>query len=195
MTPSPLIGGIKKMSDKENLEEGRYIPADIRRAVLLESGHACAIPTCQFPATEFAHIEPFAQVKKHDAANIVALCPNHHHLFDQKKMIDRKAMKAYKLKLQLLNKRYTKYELRLLTILATKPVVLASGEVEAMGLLRDGLIENAKTFETQSISITDNTTGQKVYEDHFVQSFAARLTPKGSEFIEVWKSNAENLLD
>ena len=183
------------MSDNQSEEEGRNIPIDIKRAVLLESGHACAIPTCQFPVTEFAHIEPFAQVKKHEVANIVALCPNHHDLFDKKKTIDRKAMKAYKLKLQLLNKRYTKYELRLLTVLSDKPLVLASGEIEAMGLLRDGLIENAKTFQEQSIVVTDDDTGQQVYEDHFVQSFAARLTAKGREFIKVWKSNSENLLD
>jgi hypothetical protein len=182
------------MSAEKN-DDGRYIPANIRRAVLLEAGHACAIPTCQFPATEFAHIEPFSQVKKHEVSNIVALCPNHHHLFDQKKMIDRKAIKLYKLKLQFLNKRYTKYELRLLTLLAEKPAVVASGEIETMGLLMDGLIENAKTFETQSVIITDNATGQKTFEDHFVQSFAARLTKKGGEFIDVWKSSSENLLD
>jgi len=182
------------MNNSDNEEEGRYIPADIRRAVLLEAGHACAIPTCQFPATEFAHIEPFAKVRKHDTANIVALCPNHHSLFD-KGTIDRKAMKAYKLKLQLLNKRYTKYELRLLTILANKPLVLASGEIETMGLLRDGLIENAKTFETQSITSTDNVTGREVYKDEFVQSYAARITQKGREFINVWKSNSDDLLD
>lgn len=176
-------------------EAGRYIPADIRRAVLMESGHACAIPACRFPATEFAHIEPYAKVQRHEVWNIVALCPNHHHLFDQKKMIDAKSMKAYKLKLQLLNQRYTKYELRLLTVLAEKPVVVVSGEIEAMGLLQDGLIENAKTFEAQSVSITDNESGQKVFEDHFVQSFAARLTSKGREFINVWKSSSENLLD
>ena len=175
--------------------EGRYIPAEIRRTVLLESGHACAIPTCQFPATEFAHIEPFSKIKKHDVSNIVALCPNHHHLFDQKKMIDRKAIKIYKLKLQFLNKRYTKYELRLLTLLAEKPAVVASGEIETMGLLMDGLIENAKTFESQSIVLTDNKTGKKTFEHDFVQSFAARLTQKGRDFISVWKSSSENLLD
>lgn len=183
------------MSDKETNKQGRHIPAHIQRAVLLESGHACVIPTCQFSATEFAHIVPFAQVKKHDVANIVALCPNHHHLFDQKKAIDRKAMKSYKLKLQFLNKRYTKYELRLMTVLAEKPAVLASGEIETMGLLKDGLIENACTFSTQSIMITNNETGQKVWEDQFVCSFSARLTSKGREFINVWKSNSDNLLD
>ncbi len=180
-------------SNEEN--EGRYIPAEIRRAVLLEAGHACAIPTCHFPATEFAHIEPFAVVKKHEVSNIVALCPNHHHLYDQRKAIDRKSMKTYKLKLQLLNNRYTKYELRLLTLLAEKPMVLASGEIETMGLLMDGIIENAKTFETQSIVVTDNATGIKTFEDQFVQSFAARLTQKGRDFISTWKSSTDNLLD
>lgn len=183
------------MSAPDTDDEGRYIPAEIRRAVLLESGHACAIPTCQFPATEFAHIEPFSQVKKHEVSNIIALCPNHHHLYDQKKMIDRKAMKAYKIKLQLLNNRYTKYELRLLTVLAEKPAVLASGEIEAMGLLKDGLIENAFTFSTSTITITNNNTGEKVWEDSFVNSFSAKLTKKGQEFIEAWKSSSEDLLD
>ena len=101
-------------------DSSRYIPADIRRAVLVEADHACAIPTCQFPATEFAHIEPFAKVKKHEISNIVALCPNHHHMFDQKKQIDKKSIKLYKQKLQFLNKRYTKYELRILALLAEK---------------------------------------------------------------------------
>jgi hypothetical protein len=173
--------------------EGRYIPIAIRRAVLLEAGHACAIPTCQFSAIEFAHIVPYAEVKKHEVSNIVALCPNHHHLFDQKKTIDRKAMKAYKLKLQLLSQRYTKYELRLLTVLVTKPVVLASGEIETMGLLADGLIENVRTFVSQSIEATDNITGEKIYQDSFITSFAAQLTVKGREFIDTWKSSDESL--
>ena len=174
-------------------EPSRYIPADIRRQVLLESGHACGIPTCQFPATEFAHIEPFAEVKRHEASNIIPLCPNHHHLYDQKKVIDRKAMRAYKLKLQFLNRRYTRYELRLLTLLAEKPYVLASGEIEVMGLLKDGIIENAHTFETQSLVVSEN--GQPVYQDQFVQSFAARLTDKGRAFLATWKSQSEELMD
>ena len=47
----------------------RHIPAEIKRLVLVEAGHCCAIPTCQLPATQFAHIEPFATVKKHTADN------------------------------------------------------------------------------------------------------------------------------
>jgi len=176
-------------------EEGRYIPAEIRRQVLLESGHMCAIPTCQWPATEFAHIDPYSQVKRHEANNIIALCPNHHDLYDNKKMIDRNSMRAYKLKLQFLNNRYTKYELRLLALLAEKPFVLAGGEVQVLGLLKDGLVENAKTFMTHSIEATDDATRQKVFEDTFVMFFVARLTEKGRQFIETWKSQSEDLLD
>jgi hypothetical protein len=175
-------------------EEARYIPADIKRAVLVEAGHACAIPTCQFPATEFAHIVPYAQMKRHEVSNIIALCPNHHTLFDQKKAIDRKAMKMYKLNLQFLNQRYTKYELRLLSVLAEKPSVVASGEIEAMGLLRDGLVENSQTFESHSILSQDTATGSLQRHDQ-VLSFEARLTDKGREFISTWKSDTDNLLD
>jgi len=183
------------MNAEDETSSGRYIPADIRRQVLLESGHACAIPTCQFPATEFAHIEPFSVVKKHEASNIIALCPNHHHLYDQKGVIDRKSIKVYKLKLQFLNKRYTKYELRLLTLLAEKKYVLASGEIQVMGLMKDGLITNAKTFLTQSIIETDDATGVKTFEDNFIVQFAATLTAKGSAFVSSWRSQSEDLLD
>ena len=176
-------------------ESSRYIPSEIKRAVLFEAGHACAIPTCQFPAIEFALIVPYAKVKKYEISNIVCLCPNHHHLFDQKKQIDQKSMMMYKMNLQFLNKRYTKYEMRILNLLSDKEAVLVSGEIEVQGLLKDGLIFNAHTFETQSISISDNFTNQVIFNDIFVQSFAARLTPKGKEFIENWKSNAGDIID
>jgi hypothetical protein len=182
------------VADDSSQDEGRHIPADIRRQVLLEAGHACAIPTCQFPAIEFAHIVPFAEVKSHDPTNIIALCPNHHHQYDQKKSIDRKSMRAYKLKLQFLNKRYTKYELRLLAQLAEKAYVLAAGEIQVLGLLKDGLIENANTFMTQSILVSDKVSGQKVFEDVFVVHFAATLTAKGRQFVDTWKAQSEDLL-
>ena len=102
------------MAAAEPEREERHIPVEIKRQVLMESGHMCAIPTCQWPATQFAHIEPYSKCKRHEADNIIALCPNHHDLYDNKKMIDRSSMRAYKLKLQFLNKRYTMYELRLL---------------------------------------------------------------------------------
>lgn len=181
------------MSNDKNLKDlKRSIPAYIKRQVLIEAGHACALPTCQYPATQFAHIIPYSKIKEHKIDNIIALCPNHHDQYDNKKTIDRKSMKIYKQKLQFLNRRYTKYELRLLALLAEKPVILASGEVEAQGLLYDGLIENKKTFMIQSIELKDQNQ-QIVYQDKFTQSFAAVLTDKGKEFINNWKSDVSDI--
>ncbi len=181
------------MSKGKNLKDsGRNIPACIKRQVLIEAGHSCAIPTCQYPATQFAHIIPFERAREHRVDNIIALCPNHHDQYDNKKTIDRKSIKIYKQKLQFLNKRYTKYELRLLALLAEKPIVLATGEIEVQWLLKDGLIENKKTFMTQSIELRDQDQ-QIVYEDKFTQSFAATLTRKGKDFIKNWKSDTDDI--
>jgi len=174
----------------DNAGDSRYIPADIKRLVLVEAGHCCAIPTCQFPATEFAHIEPFAKVREHTVDNIIALCPNHHDMYDNKKLIDRKSMLLYKQKLQFLNKRYTKYELRILALLGEKPAVVAAGEIQVMGLLKDGLITNSKTFMSQGITLS-TADGTVMFQDSAVLSFAAVLTKKGNEFIESWKSKTE----
>ena len=54
------------------------IPTDIKRQVLIEAGHRCAIPTCGHPTTEIAHILPWAKVKEHKFENLIALCPNCH---------------------------------------------------------------------------------------------------------------------
>ena len=116
-------------------------------------------------------------------------------MYDVKKAIDKKSIKAYKLKLQFLNNRYTKYELRLLALLDEKRLVPAAGEIQVLGLLKDGLIENAKTLIGQCIHETDTTTGQKIFEDNFILSFAAKLTDKGRQFVDVWKSQSDNLLD
>lgn len=169
----------------------RNIPVEIKRQVLVEAGHCCAIPTCQFPATEFVHIEPFSRAKEHRVENIIALCPNHHALYDKKKLIDRKSMLMYKQKLQFLKKRYTKYELRILALLAEKPAVVANGEIQVLGLLKDGLIKNAKTFMTQSLAMQDNQ-GNAVFQDETIQLFAAVLTEKGKQFIDNWRSKTED---
>lgn len=83
--------------------------------------------------------------------------------------------------------------MRILELLSDK-AVLVSGEIEVQGLLKDGLIFNAHTFETQSISISDNFTNQVIFNDIFVQSFAARLTPKVKNLLKIGSQMLEILL-
>jgi hypothetical protein len=49
------------------------IPTDIKRAVLVEAGHRCAIPTCRATTTEIAHIVPWAESQDSSFENLIAL--------------------------------------------------------------------------------------------------------------------------
>lgn len=89
------------------------IPAALKREVLVEAGHRCAIPTCRSHPVEIAHIEPWAKVRRHEMINLIALCPNCHTRYDRGE-IDRKAMKKYKQNLGLVNSLYSSMERRVL---------------------------------------------------------------------------------
>ncbi|MEU2179718.1 HNH endonuclease signature motif containing protein [Streptomyces thermolilacinus] len=89
------------------------IPTALKRAVLVEAGHRCAIPTCRQTPVELAHITPWAKVKAHTFDNLIALCPTCHTRFDRGE-IDRKAVLQYKANLEVLNHRYTDIERQLL---------------------------------------------------------------------------------
>lgn len=80
------------------------IPAEIKRAVLIEAGHRCAVPTCGSTTVEVHHITPWSECKSHNLANLIALCPTCHSRVHRGE-IDRKSVLIYKQKL-------TEYEIR-----------------------------------------------------------------------------------
>ena len=73
------------------------IPADLKRKVLVESGHRCAIPTCKHIEIDIPQIIPWEKCKEHKYENLIALYPNCHRMAHAEK-IDRKALKIYKAK-------------------------------------------------------------------------------------------------
>ena len=89
------------------------IPTELKRRLLVEAGHRCAIPTCRTFTTEFAHIEPWATVQDHSYENLIVLCPNCHSRFDKGEM-DKKSMFMYKDNLRYVVERYSKFELDVL---------------------------------------------------------------------------------
>ncbi|MFH9190727.1 HNH endonuclease [Streptomyces globisporus] len=91
------------------------IPMPLRRAVLVEAGHRCAIPACRQTPIEIAHITPWTKVREHRFENLISLCPNCHTRFDRGE-IDRKAMLQYKENLEVLNSRYTDTERQFLKV-------------------------------------------------------------------------------
>lgn len=75
------------------------IPRDIRRQVLLEAGHRCAILTCRHTDIDIHHIKPLREDGQHAAEDLIAPCPNCHRLAEAGK-IDRTALRAYKERLR-----------------------------------------------------------------------------------------------
>lgn len=98
-----------------NPETGRPpIPAGLRRRVLVEAGHRCAIPQCRSLAgLDVHHIVPWTSCRKHEYENLIALCPNCHRLAHNGS-IDRKALLMYKEKLRSAHDQFSRFEVDLL---------------------------------------------------------------------------------
>ncbi len=89
------------------------IPAEIRRRVLVEAGHRCAIPTCRYIEVDVHHIIPWTQCKTHEYDNLIALCPNCHRRADRGE-IDRKSLRLYKFNLRFAHDKYSQVEIDIL---------------------------------------------------------------------------------
>jgi hypothetical protein len=156
------------------------LPATLKRAVLVEAGHRCAIPSCRETTTEIAHIEPWAKVKVHEFANLIALCPNCHTRFD-KGEIDKSAMLIYKRKLVFLSDRYSRFEMRVLEHLRNFPRAIAAGVLSVQALLDDGLVE---------VDMIISDINFDVDEPNDWITASLKLTDAGRLFLNRWASGS-----
>ena len=166
------------------------IPAETVRAVLVEAGHRCAIPTCRATTTEIAHIEPWAKSQDNSFGNLIALCPTCHTRFDQKKEIDTKSIRIYKQNLALLNNRYGDLERRVFELVArTKArlfVLGAGGDLLLANAAKDGLVNVTPSF-AYGLDVTLED-GQKI---NFPMSFVCEVTEAGFQFVERYAHGVE----
>lgn len=96
------------------------IPAALRRRVLVEAGHRCAIPTCRYIDVDVHHIIPWEKCKKHEYENLIALCPNCHRRAGQGE-IDRQSLRLYKANLRFAHDKFSQFELDVLFELVRLP--------------------------------------------------------------------------
>lgn len=101
------------------------IAADVKRQVLVEAGHRCAIPTCREIVIEVHHIEPWSKSQDHSYGNLIALCPTCHARADRGE-IDRKSLRLYKANLRYTHERFSQFEVDVLLGLAKLGVNNAS---------------------------------------------------------------------
>lgn len=97
-----------------------HIPEQLKRRVLLEAGHRCAIPPCRYPNVMIHHIIPWAQCKEHKYENLIALCPNCHARADRGE-IDRISLRTYKAKLRYAHDKFSQLEVDILFRLYNAP--------------------------------------------------------------------------
>lgn len=150
------------------------IPKDLERAVLIECGHRCAIPTCRQTPVELAHIIPWSKSKEHRFENLIGVCPTCHTRYD-KHEIDRKSMQIYKLNLMLINSRYGDLEQRVVHQFIKDRAKdgfwwFTDMEILLLRLLEDSLLQ--PSAETRSRAGLE----QKLY----------KLTGAGLEYIQRW---------
>lgn len=127
----------------------RTPPAALKRLLEEEAGHRCAVPTCRTASVlEFAHITPWAEVRRHDFTNMIVLCSLCHGLYDRERKITRSSILAYKRNLAVLNGRYNDFERRMLEMFHERgldsviKLDFSDGvSLSVRNLVRDGLVE------------------------------------------------------
>lgn len=169
------------------MSERPPIPSELKRRILVEAGHRCAIPTCRNPTTEIAHIEPWSKVREHKYENLIALCPNCHTRAERKE-IDHKSLRIYKRILQKLTDRYMKFELVVLNELRLGNDVVMAGN---MLLLIKNLLDEELVRYTAGLS--RGGVHSIVSVENIPVNVQVFLTEKGKTFIEEWKEANEEL--
>lgn len=163
------------------MESRPPIPAELKRRILVEAGHRCAIQTCRsIIVVDVHHIIPWEQCKEHKYENLIALCPNCHRLADSGK-IDRKSLKMYKANLRFLYDKFTTFEIDILFELSKIPKEQALQFPPYLILLIKRIIEAGyvKWIQTPA-GVTIG--GMKSNPDYI------QLTEDGSVFLENFSS-------
>ncbi|UOZ09586.1 HNH endonuclease [Amycolatopsis sp. WQ 127309] len=160
-------------------EDRPKIPAALKRELLVEAGHRCAIPTCrQATPLQFDHIEDWAKVRKHEFSNMIVLCANC-HARKTAGNIDRKSIHLYKANLSVLNNRYGDLEKRVLELFSMSPdadiLELQGGlDLQLWYLLRDEMLEKV------------NRGGGMISIMGIPARESYKITGKGREFVSKW---------
>jgi hypothetical protein len=154
------------------------IPAELRRRILIEAGHRCAIPTCRYIEIEVHHIIPWSSTKEHKYEELIALCPNCHSRADCGK-IDRKALRIYKANLRYTHDKFSQFEVDTLFDLHDKSPNVHGLIPEFLTLLIKRILD------AEYVEIGDGTGGIALGSQYIVENpKKLHITPKGRKFID-----------
>lgn len=160
------------------IDERPPIPADLRRRVLVESGHRCAIPTCRHIEVDIHHIVPWSTSREHRYEDLIALCPNCHRRADREE-IDRKALRLYKANLRFTHDRFSQFEADTLFELYSIPSENHLLFPDYLGLLIKRLLDAGY------VRFGNGTGGIAIGSKWVVKNpLKLHITPEGREYVE-----------
>jgi hypothetical protein len=161
----------------------------MERAVRVEAGHRCAIPTCRATSgLQIHHIVEWSQARKHEFENLLLLCANCHARVTNGE-IERKAVFAYKANLSLLSSRYGDLERRILERFVKDPhlaevVIDLSHEVLLDYLITDGMLVSLGPGDRTLKFVLGGDTGDSSPEEVYMGPMRWGLTAQGRELVE-----------
>ena len=157
-------------------EDRPPIPAELRRRVLVEAGHRCAIPTCRHIDVDVHHIIPWEKCKKHEYENLIALCPNCHRRAGRDD-IDRKSLRIYKANLRYTHDKFSQLEVDMLFELYRIGELQEAPWPEYMMLLLKRLLDSGYIVWRQT-KRGISSGAMKLNPDYL------RISKKGKEFVD-----------
>ena len=157
------------------------IPEDIRRAVLIEAGYRCAVPTCRaLLVLDLHHLVPVRDGGENAAGNLLALCPTCHAMHERGK-IDPEAVRAWKAMLVSLNAAFDRAAIDSLLLLRD----LKKHGHETLAVSGDGVGRYAPLiFSGFAEHRSKGGLRGGLNEDWF----EIRISEKGQRLIEAWLS-------
>lgn len=153
------------------------IPADLKRRVLVEAGHRCAIPTCRYITVEIHHIVPWETCLIHEYHNLIALCPNCHARADRGE-IDRKSLRIYKASLRFTHDKFSQFEVDTLIDACKLPANRALPFPRGMERLLKRLIDSG------FVALHENPNGSVAMFGIRSDPYLLAATDKGRQYFD-----------
>lgn len=158
------------------MDDRPAIPAELRRRVLVEAGHRCAIPTCRHIEVDVHHIIPWAQCQTHEYHNLIALCPNCHRRAGRGE-IDRKSQRLYKANLRFTHDKFSQLEVDVLF----EAYRASSNEHVPWPPMNNIMLK--RLFDSGFISI-EQVNSRVSMNGVQISANELRITPKGRHFVD-----------
>jgi hypothetical protein len=168
------------------------IPEALKRAVLMEAGYRCAVPTCRnILAIDLHHIVQVSADGGNELANLVALCPTCHALY-HRGTISQDAIYAYKGVLVALGHAFDQASIDgLLFLYGLDPIMTDEQSPDiwlgphSLPMTSDGVLHFSRLIGAGL------ATFQRLFQSYPANgvpltNYAVELTPKGRMLIEAW---------